>query len=127
MLELAISCLQRSGYDTEQFEQTVAKIKHEEKFTTQKIIEQGEQLKSFIREVVYDCVKEQIPQFMSCDKPHFNRTEAKEFFGISYNCLNHWVKDKKLTPIHVNGRVFFSKEECKSLVSLKTNLKNQTT
>jgi hypothetical protein len=30
MLELAISCLQRSGYDTEQFEQTVAKIKHEE-------------------------------------------------------------------------------------------------
>lgn len=73
-----------------------------------------------LKEVVSACVKEQISQVIGFDKPHFSRREAKEFFGISYNCLNHWVKDEKLTPIHVNGRVYFSKEECKSLVSLKT-------
>ena len=30
MLELAISCLQRTGHDTEQFERTVAKISRQE-------------------------------------------------------------------------------------------------
>ena len=73
-----------------------------------------------LKEVVSACVKEQISQVIGFEKPHFTRTEAKEFFGISYNCLNHWVKDEKLTPIHVNGRVYFSKEQCLSLVSLKT-------
>ena len=45
-------------------------------------------------------------------KPHFERKEAAEFFGISLNCLNDWTKKGVLTAYKVERRTYYKRSEC---------------
>lgn len=44
-------------------------------------------------------------------KPHLTRKETAEFFNVSLNCVNLWVKKGILTRHRVGQRVFFKRED----------------
>lgn len=45
------------------------------------------------------------------DKPHLTRKEAKEFFDVSYNCLNDWRKKGILKPYKVGQRTYYKRSD----------------
>ena len=49
-------------------------------------------------------------------KPHLTRKETAEFFNVSLNCVNLWVKKGILTRHRVGQRVFFKREELLSVM-----------
>lgn len=44
------------------------------------------------------------------------RKELAQMLQINFSTIHHWVKAKRITPIHIGGRVYFSRKEILSFI-----------
>ena len=57
------------------------------------------------------------------DRPHLTRKETANFFDVTTNCINDWVKKGLLTPMKMGQRTYFSKTECIEVMFNQLNTK----